>query len=631
MQQQRQQNISRLTPKRIDPGTPRHKEALYTGKIRVYADQQYRAQNLRWQERVAAELDAVNQYLIPAYGLRLTIVDMLPWQRQQSGDDLETAMAELEALDGAADVDWVLGLISALSSATSSFHQLGVARPMGQHMLLRGYSDIDERKQIRRILDGVEQSRVDRLLDERRWHQRTALMMHEWAHTLGAMHLTGEGHIMSGNYDPQASTFHPSSDGLIREVLPVRMQKPRTAAHQVAQARVLQSYVGGTDFAGWVASERQTLLDFAAGLISDASGDTATADASRAAGALPEEARAPFANVQALVRQKSYARAQEELGQLITAYPAHIELRLAACRISLAESGPSDQAKARCARVGQLDPYEIGGELLLAQALYEADRIGEAGAILAQARDRIAKQGAGSTLRASPDLDPSNGRSEPAASASRASASRASASWQQLMTLYRQMKAVTWSEEAIAKAPAGADPAPFSLWATQMRHRYGLPPARGRRKPLVAIDQEGKYLDQVRQILNRVYAKDYAAARQEARAAERAYPRAPGIASALCDLELRQQNFAAARRHCQRALRSYERGSWAHYLLGIIALRERKNAAGIRHLQRAIALDPELRQAYHALGKAYDRRGDSDGRKRLAEAYEGRFGQPLPK
>jgi len=52
--------------------------------------------------------------------------------------------------------------------------------------------------------------------------------------------------------------------------------------------------------------------------------------------------------------------------------------------------------------------------------------------------------------------------------------------------------------------------------------------------------------------------------------------------------------------------------------------------AGIERLKKAIAVDPELAQAWRALGKAYQRAKDEKALQELAAEYQAKFGQALP-
>ena len=106
-----------------------------------------------------------------------------------------------------------------------------------------------------------------------------------------------------------------------------------------------------------------------------------------------------------------------------------------------------------------------------------------------------------------------------------------------------------------------------------------------------------------------------------------------GFAAFRCDLALRQGEVDAARAACQRAIAADPDESWALYLGGVIALKDTGAAgtkAGIDKLKHAIAVDPELGQAWRALGKAYDRAKDQAAHDELAKQYQAKFNQTLP-
>jgi predicted Zn-dependent protease len=605
--------IEVLAPMRLAPAEVAHKEPARTARLRVYATRPYQAQNLRWREDFSEDIDLVNQYLIPAFGLRLEIVEFESWAYEGDSESLGTMIEALEQADPARDVDWVIGLASALSSTTNSFHQLGIAHVLGRHLVMRGYEDLDTE----RDLQAIDEPARSRLREARRQHRQATVFLHEWAHTLGAMHVGQVESIMMPGYSRKITGFGPQVDALIQTMLPVRLA-PAQERSLAAEARALRTYIEALPEARWDAAERAQLLEILAeyeaqGVPAPASPEEANTPGTgaQAPGQVPEEVRDAYARVQALHRAKQYAQARAELEELTAAYPAHLEFRLAACRLHLDEAGPNDAARATCARVAGIAPAVIDGDLMLAQALIQAKRPADAGAVLAGVRDRLAKL------------------AQAGAAAPAGQAEQVAAAWNRLVAALRSVDAVTWAEQAVAAAPAGVDTAPVVAWTTQLRHRYGLPPDSARRHG-IAPEAEGAYLTAVRESLAAVYRGDYPAAERGAREALGRYRDAPGLHGVLCDLELRRKRSDAARAHCQKALAVYGDASWPHYLLGILDLQVRKNASGIRHLERAIALDPDLRQAYHALHQAYGRAQDRAGQERVGAAYQQRFGQPIP-
>lgn len=607
-----QRKAQELMPATLQPPTTYESEAR-TARVRVYAGHQYRAQNLHWAERVHARLDAANQFLVPAFGIRLEVVEMKEWQQQTTGDDLDAMLDELIAMDPGTDVDWVIGMASAVSATTTTFHRLGMAMPLSRHMVLRGYSDVDDREAIGRTLDQLGAAAREHLLAARKQHLLTAVLLHEWAHTLAAMHLTTPGTMMSAMYSKDVTGFAAESEGLIRAVLAARPAASASANHTAAQAanrpaiaemQALRRYLAAHPSARWDAAERAALERLLASIelpADTAPGADGSPDArSHGARGIPAEAEAQLARVRALAEQGNTDQAAAALGELLTAYPAHTEFRRAACALWLAKEGASETATGHCLRVGALDPADPAGELLLARFHVRAGNVARAGEILDRVRARI------------PTLEHDQERA-----------------WRTLVAMYQSMNAVTWTEQAVAVAPAAVDTGEAVAWAAQIRRRYGLPPGAARHR--IAPADEDAYVQAVRVVLDLVYAGKHAEARTAALAALRRFPGAPGVHGALCDLALRQGRYAEARGQCRRAVAAYDDASWPHYLLGIVELRYRRTAAGIRALERAIALDPELRQAYHALDKALARKQDAAAQERLRKTYRVRFGVPMPR
>ncbi|HWN69128.1 MAG TPA: hypothetical protein VNM90_15925, partial [Haliangium sp.] len=571
----------------------------------------YQAQNMLWRQRFSDELDAVNQYLIPAFGLRLVVAEYAPWAHEDDAR-LEPMLDALKQHDPARDVDWVIGLASALSSTTNRFHDLGVAHVLGRHMILRGYEELA----LEPTLQKIDEPQRTRLREARRQHRQVTVFLHEWAHTLGAMHVPDVDAIMAAEYAHETRTFGEDTEALLRVMLPVRLA-PSAEQSVVAEARALQGYLESVTARAGQRGEREQTLEMLAAMLAEAEAAGATRATAEtpeaesghhAAGQVPAEVREQYARVQALHREGKHAQARAGLDELIAAYPAHLEFRLAACRMRLEEAGPTGEAQATCGRVAAIAPTEIDGEIMVVSALLQAKRQAEAGAVLAAVRERLAKL-------------PAPAPGQPATPVVNA--------WQRLLSGLQSLEAVTWTEQAVAAAPAGVDTTAASAWATQLRRRYGLPPDSARRHAITP-EAEGAYLVAVREALAQVYRGEYAAAERTARQALAKHRDAPGLHGALCDLELRRKRSAVARTHCQKALASYDQASWPHYLMGILELQVRKNASGIRHLERAIELDPELRQAYHALHQAHGRARDRAAQERVNSAYQQRFGQSLP-
>jgi tetratricopeptide (TPR) repeat protein len=579
---------SRLTPAPLDSrkrweGEPRK------GKVRVYTDEAYRGQAVRWKKRFVDELDYANQYLIPVFGLELEVVDWREWDRKVDAAHVFGAVAELAAVDPGDDVDWVIGLTTALPIADASLENLGAANLLGKHLVLRGYNDLAEFKLFPEVFDELAEAERVRLMDARRRHKQTVVILHELGHTLGAIHETDPGWLMHPSYDPRMATVSDKNRDIMMRAIEHRL-KPKEQRDDLAFFRELLNLVEGDDFGGWVASDRDDLVAF---LREHIEVDRATEVASP----IPQEVRAQYAAIAALIQKRDLARARSELAPLVQAYPGNAAIRMLDCQLSIVVEGPGAAATtATCGRAADLAPGDPGVYLLLGAAHAGKGDMKAARQVLDQAAARIANLPDGTKA------------------------------WMQLAGLYQQLNSITWAEEAAAKAGDGG--AAVATWGRGLRNRYGLP--RDAAKFGVTPDKEADYLRDVRGLLDLVYASKFPEARALAAEADRRWPKAPGIAAARCDLALREKQYGAAKGHCKRALSAFPDDSWASYLLGILASRDGDQRGAAASLKRAIEADPDLGQAYRALAKVYGKTKDTAALEALRASYAGHFGSALP-
>src|SRR5512144_2619562 len=103
-----------------------------TAKIRVWADDAYRAQNLHWQQTFQGQLDVANEVLAATFGVQL-VADYRVWQRHAPGASLEDSLDTLAQVDTGDAVLSVVGLTSSISLVSATFEQLGLASVGGRH------------------------------------------------------------------------------------------------------------------------------------------------------------------------------------------------------------------------------------------------------------------------------------------------------------------------------------------------------------------------------------------------------------------------------------------------------------------------------------------------------------------
>jgi hypothetical protein len=183
-------------------------------RIRVWADDAYRAQNLHWQQTFEDQIDHANEVLGGMFGVQL-VAEFRSWSRAAPDATLDDSLQALAQLDPGDDVLTIVGLTSSLAIVAAGFEKLGVAEVGGHHMILRGYADLEERKTFERLFTELRQEERELLYQARRRHKTTGLLLHELGHNLGAGHVPDEDTLMHEAYSEHAAKFDPHSRAVI--------------------------------------------------------------------------------------------------------------------------------------------------------------------------------------------------------------------------------------------------------------------------------------------------------------------------------------------------------------------------------------------------------------------------------
>jgi hypothetical protein len=165
----------------------------YAGEVRtvrmhVWADDDYRAQNLNWQRVFQRDLDDFDEATAALFGIRFE-PEFHDWSRRAApGAALADGLAELQAVDDGHGAFVVVGLTSALSAVSTNVDYLGFASEPGSYIILRGYATGAERAAFDRSFHDIDAQERDQVLEARRRHQAVTVMLHELGHNLGAPH-----------------------------------------------------------------------------------------------------------------------------------------------------------------------------------------------------------------------------------------------------------------------------------------------------------------------------------------------------------------------------------------------------------------------------------------------------------
>lgn len=584
-ERRQQEKMARdVEPAAVVP-TPMGTLTVRRAKVRVYADAAYRAQNRRWEDKVAAQLRDASRIFEPTIGLGLDLADTRAWERKADSSDMTAMIKELEALDPADDVDFVIGLVDALPQVSTSFHQLGLARPLGKHLLVRGMNDVKEIQLFEQVFDTLPDDQRKRLYSERKKHKELVVLLHELAHALGALHDDVPSRLVFPTYDHSQSSFAEPTARLMRVAVEGRF------GGKAGAAQALIAFLRSTNHAGWDDKERDQLIEL---LEAEATGTRPIDPGLELGKSVRPSDREKYASAVQLAEGGAFHEAWELAEPLIGYYPDEPAVAVLACRLAMNLSGTDDSAIQRCRRAAKLTPDDPEPTLFVATALASKGKRDEAVAALADAERQIG-----------------------AARGDRAPL------WAKLAAAYQSLGAITAAERAAV--PGKAEP--VLVWAALTRARFGVPPQS--HKGGIAAKDEAAYVESIKKLLQHIYARQFKEAEALAKTLGRTYPGAPGVDIAVCDLEIRKKRYDQARARCDRAIATYEESSWGHYLLALLDKRAKKADAAIAHLRRAIALDPELRHAYQVLGELYKAGGKTEERAALDAAYQKQFGAPL--
>jgi len=573
--------MSNYLPATLETTHPKQGEPR-TAKVRIYADPGVQALP-HWKEDILDQLDYASQLLQPLVGVKLAVESVKDWARI---GDVHDALRELTEADKADGVTWVIGYTAPSDTVSTAMSELGDAQPLGHHVVIRAWAEKPETDLLAGRLPDVKSAERSEVIGAHRRHKQTVVLLHMLATTLGAIAEVDPTWIQHAAYAPKQDTFSNRNRELIQLAIDGRL----LGDSDLTLAKKLSDAIENHEWGGWVPASHDEVLTALKNVV----------DASRAGktfAEIPTAAYDEFKRISELAKRGETGDALTELDNLLMAYPGNATMYELKCEIMLAKPGVADKTtRAACARVADLAPGDPTVHIAVGEALLRAGDLAGARGELVVAEDKIANLPTG-----------------------------AADAWHRLIAIYTGIGALTWTEDAIAKAKLDKDPAAAA--AAQTRARYGIP----RGATFVTPDKEAALVGAIRGVLNLIYASKFGEAERALADAEKKWPKAPGLTAARCDLAFRMGQIEAAQAQCTQALAADPSDSWALYLMGVLLLRDAGSTpTGIQKLKQAIAVDPDLGQAWRTLAKAYARGRDKAALDQLGKAYTAKFGQALP-
>ena len=278
-------------------------------------------------------------------------------------------------------------------------------------MVMRSLHDLAEYDVVRSWFDTFTESEKEALLAARKLHKEQVIFLHEWAHTLGLIHVKREAGIMSPAYDASMSGFDETELRYIDAALGRRSDE-------------LRAIVESSPDADWDPRDRRQLLGWLQQLTAPRTASTqpmappppmptttqppqgeskgrARARAGEAARAeiaanegkpLADADRAALAEALALGRAGKHDDAWQRLAAIEGKHPRNAEVKLAACELTARH--PSGAARATltevaCHAAAELAPSDPRPYLWLADLYLGAGDTARAQPSLARAAELL--------------------------------------------------------------------------------------------------------------------------------------------------------------------------------------------------------------------------------------------------
>lgn len=579
-----------LAPKRLETSAPAAGPVRKL-RVRVYADADYRGQTLRWERGIEAQLQRASDVVRGPLAVEFEVDSLRAWERRGAQQDLDSSLQQLEALDAGEDVDLVIGLLSALPVFSASQHELGKARMLGRHCVLRGMESPEEHRQLMALLSHLPDAERDALYRDRKLHKETSVLLHEWAHTLGAFHVQDSRWMMSSGYETAQAAFAPRTVELLAVSLRHLPQGRRSTEAQQAWARELKELLSTTVWPEWEGPDKQWVLGWTERAL--AGNVPLGPETAPPLGAVD---RQRLDEVAALERQGRHEMAAQMLEPLAQRHPRDERVQVMACYLATRIAPKLPATRERCEATAARFPHQPSLLMNLALAQLQSGSPAEAQATLVKVRER---------LEAQPSVD--------------------AGLWADLAGFFQGASCVTWAEQVAAKAAGTERAGQVLAWATRTRRWKALPVDAALSG--VAVEREGDFIREAVEVEGQLERGALEPARSRLARLSREFPRAALPQVLQCELNLRSGRQAPARAACRQAVALHEEAVQAHLLLGLMA--SGVSAEGRAHLERAIALEPELPEAWRILADQYRAAGLLKELRSLQERYRGQFSREL--
>jgi predicted Zn-dependent protease len=556
-------------------------EELVHLKVRVYAGAGYRAETVRWRERIEEQIEAAGKVTREQFNFDLQVVQIVEWQPQSDGSNLQQVLAELRGKDPADDVDFVIGMTKSLAAFQPSIHLLGMAESYGQHIVLRAMNDAAEREHFDQAFDELTDEERDRLYGARLEHKETSVVLHELGHALGAVHTREPTWLMGAASSTEQQAFGPANTRIIRLAVKLRAEHDSHDAWRRAFLKGLLEELDGPyrDAFDPRARERSVAL----------------AKAYLDVNVLTRREATRLQRTRELAGQGRFDEAWKHLQPLASSRQHNPPVMAAACYVRSRASGMTDATREQCELAFAVAKENPSPALMLAIFHLERDERDEALAMIDEGRRRID-------------------------AAERVEGFQ----WLSLARLYAEAGALTRSEDAIAKVPMMKGAQEVREHLADVRNFFGV------KKGAVQPDEEAEYVYQARKAAELLDKRQNKEAKAIIDALAESHADVAATQALRCQLAGNSSDLRGASKACKRALELDDNCALGHMMSGYLAMLQNKQGATERHFVKARDLVPSNVQLWVALAGYYRRVGKKTALAKLQDDFEARFGTEIP-
>jgi hypothetical protein len=192
----------------------------------------------------------------PALGVRFEAESFRRWHRESGSIDVNQMLGELEKMDPGPGVDLVVGLRLAAAARQHLDARDRAARMLGHHFVLRGMASADEAAALK-TLDLLDPAEREQIYSRRKWHKETAVFLHEWLHTLGAIHSSNPERLTNPSYSNKMSNLAIVDTELAAIALRARLDERQSGTLDWSR---LRGAVERSRSPEWFNKERDELL-----------------------------------------------------------------------------------------------------------------------------------------------------------------------------------------------------------------------------------------------------------------------------------------------------------------------------------------------------------------------------------